>query len=111
MQDQIGSSLQKVMSDPQVTVMVAQVNSMSFNIMGNVNKPGFYPLARPLTVLDALALCGGFKDFAKQKGIYVLRTMPDGKQEKLKFNYKDVIKGKNMAQNVVLLPHDTVVVP
>jgi polysaccharide export outer membrane protein len=111
LQDQISTALQKVMSEPQVTVMVASVNSLSFNIMGQVNKPGFYPLTRPLTVLDAIALSAGFRDFAKQKKIYVLRTMPDGTQQKLKFNYKDVIKGKNMAQNITLQPRDTLVIP
>jgi protein involved in polysaccharide export with SLBB domain len=67
LQDQITTSLQKVMSDPQVTVMVISVNSMSFNIVGNVFKPGYYPLTRPVTILDALALSGGFRDFAKEK--------------------------------------------
>ena len=111
LEGQIGDSLKKIMSDPQVTVIVTQVNSLSFNIMGQVARPGYFPLTRPMTVLDAIALCGGFRDFAKQKKIYVLRTSPDGKQERLKFNYKQVINGKNMAQNIQLQPHDTLVVP
>ena len=111
LEDQISDSLKKIMSDPQVTVIVNQVNSLTFNIMGQVGRPGYFPLTRPLTVLDAIALCGGFRDFAKQKKIYVLRTSPDGKQQRLKFNYKEVIKGKNMAQNIQLQPHDTLVVP
>ena len=111
LEDQISDSLKKIMSDPQVTVIVSQVNSLTFNIMGQVARPGYFPLTRPMTVLDAIALCGGFRDFAKQKKIYVLRTGPDGKQERLKFNYKEVIKGKNMAQNIQLQPHDTLVVP
>jgi polysaccharide export outer membrane protein len=69
------------------------------------------PITRPLTVLDAIALCGGFRDFAKQKKIYVLRIGPDGKQQRLKFNYKEVIQGKNMAQNIELRQHDTLVIP
>ena len=111
LEDQISDSLKKIMSDPQVTVIVSQVNSLTFNIMGQVMRPGYFPLTRPMTVLDAIALCGGFRDFAKQKKIYVLRTSPDGKQERLKFNYKQVINGKNMAQNIQLQPHDTLVVP
>ena len=111
LEDQISDSLKKIMSDPQVTVIVSQVNSLTFNIMGQVARPGYFPLTRPMTVLDAIALCGGFRDFAKQKKIYVLRTGPDGKQERLKFNYKQVINGKNMAQNIQLQPHDTLVVP
>jgi polysaccharide export outer membrane protein len=111
LEDQISDLLKKIMSDPQVTVIVSQVNSLSFNIVGQVMKPGYFPLTRPVTVLDAIALCGGFRDFAKQKKIYVLRTSPDGKEERLKFNYKEVIRGKNMAQNIQLQPRDTLVVP
>ncbi len=111
LQDVITAALQKVMSDPVVTVIVTSVNSLSFNIVGAVLKPGYYPLTRPVTVLDAIALSGGFRDFAKEKKIYVLRTAPDGKQERIKFNYKEVIKGKNMAQNITLQPHDTLVIP
>ncbi|MGB7554290.1 MAG: polysaccharide biosynthesis/export family protein [Candidatus Korobacteraceae bacterium] len=111
LEDQISDLMKKIMSDPQVTVIVNQVNSLNFNIVGQVMKPGYFPLTRPLTVLDAIALCGGFRDFAKQKKIYVLRKTPDGKEERLKFNYKQVIKGQNMAQNIQLQPHDTVVVP
>lgn len=111
LQDQITNALGKVLSDPQVTVMVVSVNSLSFNIVGEVLKPGYYPLTRPVSVLDAIALSGGFKDFAKEKKIYILRTTPDGKQTKLHFNYKQVIKGRNMAQNVMLQPRDTLVIP
>ena len=111
LEEEIDDSLKKIMSDPQVTVIVTQVNSLTFNVMGQVNRPGYFPITRPLTVLDAIALCGGFRDFAKQKKIYVLRTGPDGKQQRLKFNYKEVIKGQNMAQNIQLQPRDTLVVP
>jgi len=64
-----------------------------------------------MTVLDAIALAGGFRDFAKQKSIYVLRKNPSGGESRLPFNYKDVIKGNNMAQNIKLQPGDTIVVP
>jgi polysaccharide export outer membrane protein len=111
LEEEITDLLKKLMSDPQVTVIVGQVNSLTFNIVGQVMKPGYFPITRPITVLDAIALCGGFRDFAKQKKIYVLRKAADGNEERLKFNYKEVIKGKNMAQNVVLQPHDTLVVP
>lgn len=111
LKEQLTTALQKVVTDPQVTVMVVSVSSLSFNIMGNVNRPGYYPLSRPMTILDAIAISGGFRDFAKEKKIYVLRTGPNGVQQKIKFNYKDVIKGKNMAQNIMLQAHDVLVVP
>jgi polysaccharide export outer membrane protein len=92
-------------------VIVQQINSQKFNILGQVAKPGSYPLTNSATVLDAIALAGGFRDFAKQKSIYILRQSPNGSQIRLPFNYKDVIKGKNVEQNVRLQPHDTIVVP
>ena len=67
LKEQLTTALQKVVSDPQVTVMVTSVQSLSFNMMGNVNRPGYYPLNRPVTILDAIALGGGFRDFAEGK--------------------------------------------
>jgi polysaccharide export outer membrane protein len=107
----IAAKLQSFISDPEVTVMVTQINSRKFNVLGQVTKPGAYPLTNSLTVLDAIALCGGFRDFAKKKAIYVLRQNPDGTQARIPFNYKEVLKGENPAQNIKLQPHDTIVVP
>ena len=107
----IAKRLQSYISEPEVTVIVQQINSQKFNILGQVTKPGFYSLANSPTVLDALAMAGGFRDFAKKKSIYVLRQNPDGTTARLPFNYKDVIQGKNATQNVKLQPHDTVYVP
>jgi polysaccharide export outer membrane protein len=90
---------------------VQQINSEKFNVLGRVAKPGSYPLTASITVLDALATAGGFMDFAKQKGVYILRRSPGGSQTRLNFNYKDVIKGKHLEQNVKLEPGDTVIVP
>jgi polysaccharide export outer membrane protein len=111
LQDQITTQLKRLISDPQVTVIVTEVHSLTFNVVGEVEKPGYYPLTRRMTVLDAIALSGGFKDFAKTKKIYVLRTDASGKQVRLRFNYKDVIKGKNSQENIELQPRDTLVVP
>jgi polysaccharide biosynthesis/export protein len=107
----IAAKLQSFISEPEVTVIVQQINSQKFNILGLVARPGAYPLTNSATVLDAIALAGGFRDFAKQKSIYILRQNPDGGQTRIPFNYKDVIKGKNVEQNVKLQPRDTVVVP
>jgi len=111
LQDQLTNDMKKYISDPQVTVIVNQVNSLNFNVVGEVLKPGYYPLTRRMTVLDAIAISGGFRDFAKTKKIYVLRTQADGKQVRIPFNYKNVIKGNNPQQNIELQPHDTLVVP
>lgn len=111
LQDLVAESMKKLVSDPQVTVIVEKVSSLSFNIVGEVTHPGYFPLTRRMTVLDALAMAGGFKDFAKTKKVYVLRTSANGTQERLPFNYKDVINGKSPQQNIELQPRDTIVVP
>lgn len=107
----LAAKLQSFISEPEVTVIVTEIKSQKFNILGQVNKAGTFPLTNSLTVLDAIALAGGFRDFAKQKSIYILRQNPDGSEVRLPFNYKDVIKGKNSAQNIKLQPRDTIVVP
>jgi polysaccharide biosynthesis/export protein len=103
--------LASYISQPEVTVIVEEIKSQKFNILGQVAKPGAYPIANNPTVLDAIALAGGFRDFAKQKSVYVLRRNPDGTETRLSFNYKEMIKGKNVDQNVRLQPNDTIVVP
>jgi polysaccharide export outer membrane protein len=106
----IADRLKNYISEPEVTVMVQQVNSQKFNILGQVSRPGAYVIANSPTVLDAIALAGGFRDFAKKKSIYVLRHNPSG-ESRLPFNYKEVSEGKNMTQNIKLQPGDTIIVP
>jgi polysaccharide biosynthesis/export protein len=111
LESELRTKLKDYVSEPEVTVIVQEIKSQKFNVLGMVMKPGSYPLTNPTTVLDAIALAGGFRDFAKQKGIYVLRQAPDGSQARLPFNYKDVVKGHNSSQNVALQSNDTIVVP
>jgi polysaccharide biosynthesis/export protein len=107
----IALKLKNYISEPEVTVIVQQINSQKFNVLGQVVRPGSYPLTNSVTVLDAIAVAGGFRDFAKKKSIYILRQNPDGAQARITFNYKDVIKGKSAEQNIKLQPRDTIVVP
>jgi len=111
LENEITDKLKAYISQPDVTVIVEQINSQKFNILGRVAKPGSYPLTTTTTVLDAIAEAGGFLDFAKQKDVYILRPKTGGGEVRLPFNYKDVIKGKHPEENVRLEPHDTVVVP
>lgn len=111
LEEELTSKLQPFLAEPEVTVIVEQINSEKFNILGRVAKPGSYPLVNPTTVLDAIALAGGCRDFAKQKSIYILRRQANGSETRLPFNYQDVIKGKDTAQNIDLQPRDTIVVP
>ena len=107
---QITESLKKYVTNPQVTVIVTTINSQRVYILGEVSRPGAFPLLPNMTVLQALSSAGGFTQFAREKNIYVLRT-EDGKQVKHPFNYKDVVSGKNSDQNIVLKAGDTIVVP
>ncbi len=111
LEQDIAGKLRSYITEPEVTVMVQQINSQKFNILGQVSKPGSYSLALATTVVDAIATAGGFRDFAKQKAVYILRQTPAGGQSRIAFNYKDFIKGKNPGQNVKLEPNDTIVVP
>ncbi|MGA8223991.1 MAG: polysaccharide biosynthesis/export family protein [Candidatus Acidiferrales bacterium] len=107
---QITESLKKFVANPQVTVIVTTMNSQRVYIMGEVNRPGAYPLLPGMTILQALSSGGGFTQYANTKKIYLLRLV-DGKQEKYSFNYKDAIAGRHAEQNLPLRPGDTIVVP
>jgi polysaccharide biosynthesis/export protein len=111
LEQEIAKRLQNFISEPEVTVIVTESKSQKINILGMVSRPGTYLLTGSTTILDAVAMAGGFKDFAKQKSMYVLRQAGDGTQKRIPFNYKDAIKGKNPEQNVRLQSGDTVVVP
>jgi len=111
LEQEITKRLQSYISEPEVTVIVQDSKSQKVNIMGMVARPGAYLLTSSTTVLDAIAMAGGFKDFAKQKSIYILRQGADGSQKRIPFNYKEVIKGKNSDQNIRLEAGDTLVVP
>ena len=97
---------ESVMEDPEVTIQVARINSKKYTIFGGCARQGEFPLVGPTTVLDAFANCGGFKDFANLKKIYVLRGT-----QRFPFNYKDVSQGKHMEQNIRLHNGDRIFVP
>ncbi len=107
----ITAKLTNFITTPEVSVIVQQVNSRKYNMLGEFNRPGSYPLTAATTIMDAIATAGGFKDFAKKSGVYILRKSPDGRESRINFNYKDFIKGKNPSQNVRLEPNDTIIVP
>jgi len=98
---------QQFLEGPRVTVTVVQAVSARIYVVGQVMRPGEFPLSGHLTVLKALALAGGFKDFARTDGIVVVRE----DQTVLSFNYKRVAEGRDVTQNVLLQAGDTIVVP
>ncbi len=111
LEQEITNRLRGFITDPQVTVIVQEIKSQKFNILGQVVRPGSYPLITGTTVVDAVATAGGFRDFAKRKSTYVLRKNSGGGETRILFNYEKFIKGKNGIQNIELKPGDTVVVP
>jgi polysaccharide export outer membrane protein len=110
---QLGASitekLKKYIADPRVTVVVTAMNSRRIFVTGEVTHTGAMPLLPNMTMLQVLS-SAGFTQFANVKNIYLLRT-ENGKQVKLPFNYKEVVKGNHPEQNIMLKPGDTVVVP
>ena len=107
LRDIIGKQLKEYMTNPVVTVIVVEATAAVAYITGEVNHPGVVPLQGPLTVLQALALAGGLKDFADSKNIKVIRRNGTAVQT-ISFNYKDAIRG---GPALYLRPGDTVIVP
>jgi polysaccharide biosynthesis/export protein len=104
--DQLKQGLSNYINSPDVSVSLQAVGSKKFYITGEVNRPGEYVLAVPTKVFDALSNSGGFRDFANRKKIIIIRGA-----DRLRFNYQDILKGKNMEQNIFLENGDTVFVP
>ncbi len=111
LQTRIAKELEVYLHKPQVTVIIQEANSHRFYIIGEVERPGSYGLATRMTVLDALAAAGGFRDFAKVSQIYLLRRVPDGSRKRIAFNFKAAVNGVNPYPDLELLPGDTIVVP
>ena len=106
----VEKKLEPFISVPSVTVIVRQILSKKIYVIGQVGSPGAYLMTQPVTILQILTQAGGLRQFAKSKSIYVLRT-ENGKQQKLPFNYEEVLEGKRIEQDIPLQAGDTVVVP
>jgi polysaccharide export outer membrane protein len=105
----ISERLKKFIQDPQVSVVLTQINSKKIFLLGEVTKKGPVDMTPGMTLLEAIASGGGLTDFANTRKIYVLRNTA-GKQEKIPVQYKDALKGKGEF-NILLQPGDTIVVP
>ena len=111
LQNVLAARFTKYLTNPDVSVIVAEIRSQRVNVLGQVMRPGTYPLIPPMSVIDAVASAGGLQEFAKSKKIYVLRTLPNGQRERIKFEYNNVLKGKRGSKDLLLQTRDTVVVP
>jgi polysaccharide export outer membrane protein len=101
------AELQKFIENPRVTVSVSQATSARVYVVGQIVRPGEFALSGRMTVLKALALAGGFKEFARPESILIVRE----DQMVIPFNYKRIADGKDASQNVLLAAGDTIVVP
>jgi polysaccharide export outer membrane protein len=108
LRDTITAALKEYMTNPVVTVIVVETQALHVYVMGEVNHPGALPIQTSLTVLQAIALAGGVKDFADTKNIRILRSGPAGTQT-ISFNYKEALRG--IGAPIYLRPGDMVVVP
>ncbi len=106
----VSKKLESVLTSPQVSVIVAEVHSKFYVVVGQVAKPGEYPLTRPTTVLEAVSQAGGFRDFAKTGKMYVLHY-DNGSRVRVPFNYKKVVKGGKSQQDFEVSSGDAIVVP
>ena len=110
LKNDITEKLKNYVSNPEVTVIVRESRSRPIYVIGMVNQPGTYQLESDMTVLQALSVAGGFTEWADKKYIMIVRR-EGGKELMYRFNYQEFISGKDLDQNIVLLPNDTIVVP
>jgi polysaccharide export outer membrane protein len=111
LRDAVSAIARRFVEDPSVTIVVKEIKSRKVFITGMVEKPGPYPLNGPTTVVQLISLAGGLKEFTDGKRILIMRTDKGGRQAAHVFNYRQVLTGKNLEQNIELQPGDTVVVP
>jgi polysaccharide biosynthesis/export protein len=106
----VTEKLDAYIQDAVVTVMLLEINSMKAYVIGKVNNPGSFPILMDTTVMQMLSMAGGLNPFASEKNVHILRTVNNTTQ-KIPFNYREVLRGVNLKQNIILQQGDVVVVP
>jgi polysaccharide export outer membrane protein len=110
LKEAISDRLKDYVTAPEVTVVVTQINSRRIYTLGKLGQSGPFPLTPNMTVLQALSTAGGLTEWADEKNILIIRR-EGNKEIQHRFNYKEYVSGKNMEQNILLKPNDTIVVP
>ncbi|MFV1950514.1 MAG: polysaccharide biosynthesis/export family protein [Nitrospinota bacterium] len=110
LRDSITERLKEFVDDPDVTVIVSEINSFKIFINGEVVRPGMYRLQSKTTILEAISLAGGFTPWASPNRITVVRKGKDG-EKRIRVKYNKIIKGKDPEGNILLKPGDTIIVP
>jgi polysaccharide export outer membrane protein len=111
LQQMVTDKLRKYISDPVVTVSVQEIKGNKVYVIGQVNKPGDFVVNPRVDVMQALSMAGGTTPFAALGDIMILRRTDTGQQQALPFRYTDVVRGRNLDQNITLQAGDVVVVP
>jgi polysaccharide export outer membrane protein len=111
LRDKISTALGEFMPNPEVAVSVNDVRSLRVSILGEVSKPGVLELRGQTTILEAIAMAGGFKDFASPSKITILRIDENGKTKRIRFNYNRAVANSGDEENLILRSGDVVVVP
>jgi polysaccharide biosynthesis/export protein len=111
LQQALVESLNKYVPEPVVTVALAAANGNKVYVLGKVNRPGEYVMARPLDVMQSLAMAGGLTTFAADNKVVILRRGADGKQTAIPFRFGAVQNGEALETNILLNSGDIVVVP
>jgi polysaccharide export outer membrane protein len=108
--DELTRGLSRFVATPVVTVAVNQPRSTRFFVLGMVSKPGEFPMVTPTTVVQALAVAGGLREYAKSESIVIVRQ-ESGKSSFVPVNYKRLVGDRDGSQNILLRPGDTILVP
>lgn len=109
--DDISARLKDYKENPQVSILVKEVNSYAIYVLGEVTHPGKFPLKSKTTLLQAVTVAGGFTPTAARNKIVVFRFNKDGGQTKLKASYDDIVLRDGSNQNIEMKPGDQIVVP
>ncbi len=107
---ELAERLKRYIPDPVVTIAVRQIVGNRIFVLGQVNRPGDFQFSRPVDVMQALSMAGGTTSFAALNDIVILRR-ERGQLQTLRFHYADVARGRDLAQNILLVSGDTIVVP
>ena len=111
LQQELTAKLKKYISDPVVTVSIQEIKGNKVYVIGQVQKPGDFVVNPRVDVMQALSMAGGTTPFAALGDIMILRRTDNGQQQALPFKYTDVVRGRNLGQNIMLQAGDVVVVP
>jgi polysaccharide export outer membrane protein len=110
LREELDKRYREFIFEPTVSVTVTEINSLKIYVVGEVNNPGEYDLLSYMDVLQAIAKAGGFTMYAKRNKVEIIRTF-GGQKIKTRFNYSQVVRGKNLQQNIPLKPGDVIIVP